>query len=151
METFLSSKFDEISIKKKSHPPVRKTRFWGTKKHFPDILVGTDTGGFESFRGELFVFVRNHVHAEGEFVYIGTLSAKIEDADLGVGDTTVETRFGVGLIFFPRTESHQHRPEKTFSRHQRRKVKAGLDMLRNSPCFCSIGNISLDDEPSFRF
>lgn len=40
------------------------------------------------------------MHAEGEFVYIGTLSAQIEDADLGVGHTTVETRFGVGLFFF---------------------------------------------------
>lgn len=97
METFLASKFDEIS---KNHTPIRKLGLadWELEP-FPHILVGADTGGFESFRRELFVFIRNHVNAEGEFVYIGTLSAQIEDANLGVGDTTVETRFRVGLFF----------------------------------------------------
>lgn len=70
----------------------------GTKQDFSHILVGADTGGFESFRRELFVFVRNHVDTEGKFVYIGTLSAQIEDANFGVRDTTVETRFWVGLF-----------------------------------------------------
>lgn len=37
---------------------------------------------------------------EGKFVYIGTLSAQIEDANFGVRDTTVETRFWVGLLIF---------------------------------------------------
>lgn len=70
----------------------------GTKQDFPHILVGTDTGGFESFRRELFVFVRNHMDTKGKFVYIGTLSAQIEDANFGVRDTTVESRFWVGLF-----------------------------------------------------
>ena len=35
--------------------------------------------------------------AEGELVNIRTLSAKIEDSDLRIGDTTVETGLGIGL------------------------------------------------------
>jgi len=37
--------------------------------------------------------------AEGELVDVGTLTAKIENSDLGVGDTTVVPRLGVGLVF----------------------------------------------------
>ena len=55
------------------------------------ILIGANTSGFESFRGELFVFIGDHVHAEGKFVDIGSLAAQIEDTDLGIGDTAVET------------------------------------------------------------
>lgn len=47
-----------------------------------DILVGADTGGFESFRGELLVLVGDQVAAEGELVDGGTLTAKIENTDL---------------------------------------------------------------------
>lgn len=102
METFLASKFDEISRKSHTHNPhVRRLGLGGglgNQIHFPHILVGADTGGFESFRRELLVLVRNHVDAQGEFVYIGTLSAQIEDTNLGVGDTAVETRFWIGLF-----------------------------------------------------
>lgn len=35
--------------------------------------------------------------AEGEFIDVGTLAAKIEDADFGVGHTTVEAGFRVWL------------------------------------------------------
>lgn len=62
-----------------------------------NVLVGADTGGFEGFGRELFVFVRDHVDAEGEFVNVGALAAKIEDADFGVGNTAVEAGFGVWL------------------------------------------------------
>jgi len=41
------------------------------------------------------------VDAEREFVDVRTLAAKVEDADLGVGHTTVEARLGVWL-------SHNH-------------------------------------------
>jgi len=58
-----------------------------------DVFVGADTGGFESFGGELFVFVRDHVDAEREIVNRGALPAQVEDADLGVWHTTIETRF----------------------------------------------------------
>lgn len=62
-----------------------------------DSLVGANTGGFESLRAQLFVLVGDHVDAEREVVDIGTLATEIEDANLGVGDTTVETRLGVRL------------------------------------------------------
>ena len=61
------------------------------------ILVGTDTGGFESFRGQLLVLVGDHVDAEGEFIDIGTFASQIEDADFGIGDTSIETRLGIWL------------------------------------------------------
>ena len=38
------------------------------------------------------------MHAAGELVDICTLAAQIEDADLGVGHTTVEARLGVGFV-----------------------------------------------------
>jgi hypothetical protein len=61
------------------------------------VLVGADAGCLEGFRAQLFVLIGNHVHAEREFVDIGTLASEIEDADLRVGYTTVETRLRVWL------------------------------------------------------
>lgn len=60
-----------------------------------NVLVGTDTGGFESFGGKLFVLVGNKVATEGEVVDRSLLSTEIVDPDLGVGDTTVVPRLGV--------------------------------------------------------
>lgn len=37
------------------------------------------------------------MNAEREVVNVGTLAAQVKDADLGVGDTTVEARLGVRL------------------------------------------------------
>lgn len=62
------------------------------------ILVGANTGGFESLRGQLLVLVGDHVHAGREVVDIGLLTSKIEDTDLWVRDTTVEPGLGVGLF-----------------------------------------------------
>ena len=62
-----------------------------------NALVGADTGGFESLRAQLFVLVRDEVDAEREVIDTGTLTAKIEDANLGVWYTTVEARLGVRL------------------------------------------------------
>jgi hypothetical protein len=62
-----------------------------------EVLVGADTGGLESLRAQLLVLVRHHVDAEREVIDGSALAAEIEDADLGVGDTTVEPRLGVGL------------------------------------------------------
>lgn len=62
------------------------------------VLVGTDTGSFESLRGQLLVLVGDHVHAQRELVNVGLLTTQIEDTDLGVGDTTVEPGLRVGLI-----------------------------------------------------
>jgi hypothetical protein len=70
METFLSCNLDEV-------------------------LVGANTGGLESLRGQLLVLVGDQVDAEGEVVDAGLLATEIEDADLGVGYTTVEPALGV--------------------------------------------------------
>jgi hypothetical protein len=59
------------------------------------VLVGANTSGFKGLRGHLFVLVGDQVDAEGELVNVGTLAAKVEDADFGVGYTTVEARLGV--------------------------------------------------------
>jgi hypothetical protein len=63
-----------------------------------EVLVGANTGGFESLRGQLLVFVGDHVHTGREVIDIGLLTSKIEDTDLWVGDTTVEAGLGVGLV-----------------------------------------------------
>jgi hypothetical protein len=62
-----------------------------------EVLVGTDTGSFESFGGKLFVFVGDHVDAQGEVVHGSLLTTQVEDTDLGVGNTTVEPGLRVRL------------------------------------------------------
>ena len=54
------------------------------------VLVAANTASFESLGGDLLVLVGEEVHAEGELGDVGLLAAKIEDADLSVGDTTAE-------------------------------------------------------------
>jgi hypothetical protein len=61
------------------------------------VLVGANTGGLKSLRAQLLILVGNEVNAEREVIDVGALSAKIEDSDLGVGDTTVEPRLGIRL------------------------------------------------------
>lgn len=62
-----------------------------------EVLVGADTGGFESLGAQLLVLVGDEVDAEREVIDTSTLSAKIEDSDLRVGDTTVEPGLGIRL------------------------------------------------------
>ena len=62
-----------------------------------EVLVGADAGGLEGLGAQLLVLIGDEVHAEREVVHVGTLAAEIEDADLGVGNTTVEPRLGVRL------------------------------------------------------
>jgi hypothetical protein len=64
-----------------------------------DILVGANTGGFESLRAQLFILVGDEVDAERELVDVGTLTTEIVDTDLSVGYTAVEAGLGVGLSF----------------------------------------------------
>ena len=47
-----------------------------------NIFIGTDTGSFKCFGGELLVFVGNQMAAEGEFIDRGTFPSKIENANL---------------------------------------------------------------------
>lgn len=61
------------------------------------VLVGANTGGFESLGAQLLILVGDEVDAERELVDVGALTTEVEDANLGVGDTTVEAGLGVGL------------------------------------------------------
>jgi len=62
------------------------------------VLVGLNTGGFKSFRGDLFDFTGDDVDGGGELFDVSTASTEIVGADLGIGDTTAETRLGVRLV-----------------------------------------------------
>ena len=74
-----------------------------------EVLVGADAGGLEGLGAQLLILVGDKVDAEGEVVDVGTLATQVEDADLGVGDTTVEPRLGVRLesILLAFTDSHR--------------------------------------------
>lgn len=72
METFLAGKLDKI-------------------------LVGANTGSLQGLGAQLLQLVGNEVDAEREVIDGGTLAAEIEDANLGVGHTTVEARLRVRL------------------------------------------------------
>lgn len=65
-----------------------------------EVLVGANTGGLEGLGAQLLILVGDEVDAEREVVDVGTLAAKIKDANLGVGYTTVEPRLGERL--YPR-------------------------------------------------
>ena len=62
-----------------------------------EVLVGANTGGLEGLRAQLLILVGDHVDAEREVIDGSALAAKIEDTNLGVGDTTVEARLRVRL------------------------------------------------------
>lgn len=62
-----------------------------------EVLVGANTGGLKGLRAQLLILVGDHVDAEREVIDGSALAAKIEDANLGVGDTTVEARLRVRL------------------------------------------------------
>ena len=63
-----------------------------------EVLVGANTGGLKGLRAQLLILVGDEVNAEREVIDVSTLAAKVEDSDLGVGDTTVESRLGIRLL-----------------------------------------------------
>jgi len=63
-----------------------------------EVLVGANASGFQSLRAQLLILVGDEVDAQREVIDSSTLSAKIEDSNLGVGHTTVEARLGVRLV-----------------------------------------------------
>ena len=65
--------------------------------HLLYVLVGADTGGFESLGTQLLILVGDEVDAAWELVDVGALAAEIEDADLWVWHTTVEAGLWVWL------------------------------------------------------
>jgi hypothetical protein len=62
------------------------------------VLVCANTGSFESLGTQLFVLVGDHVDAERELVDICLLATEIEDTNLRVGYTTVESGLWVRLV-----------------------------------------------------
>jgi len=62
------------------------------------VLVGANTSGFQSLGTQLFIFVGNQVNAERELVDIRLLSAKVENTNLRVGYTTVESGLRIWLV-----------------------------------------------------
>jgi len=62
------------------------------------VLVGANTSGFQSLGAQLFILVGDQVDAERELIDVCALTAKIENTNLRVGDTTVETRLGIWLV-----------------------------------------------------
>lgn len=63
------------------------------------VFVAANTTGFQSFGAELFIFIGDEMNAQWEVLDECSFSAQIEDANLGVGNTTTETRFRVRLVF----------------------------------------------------
>ena len=56
-----------------------------------NVLVCANTSGFESLGAQLLILVGDQVHTAWEFVDVCALAAKIEDTDLWVWHTTVES------------------------------------------------------------
>lgn len=94
-----------------------------------EVLVGANTGGLERLGGQLLVLVGDQVNAEREVVYVGLLATKVENADLGIGDTTVEPALGV---------LQPSQPIILPSRYFHCDVRA---------CSCSSGSNGRDGEP----
>jgi hypothetical protein len=61
-------------------------------------LVGGDTAGLKSLRGELLELIGDKVDDEGEVLDAGPLVTDVVDTDLGVGDTTAVPRLDVRLV-----------------------------------------------------
>jgi hypothetical protein len=63
------------------------------------VLVSGNTGGFEGLGGELLLLSRNEMDASRESLPSELLHSTIVHTELGVGYTSVESRFGVRLVF----------------------------------------------------
>lgn len=72
-----------------------------------EVLIGAYTGGLESLGAQLLILVGDEVDTEGKVIDTGTLATQVEDADLGVGNTAVESRLGIRL---PRKKSRVSKP-----------------------------------------
>jgi len=62
------------------------------------VLVASNTGSFESLRGDLLLLVADQMDARWELVESGLLFTDIVNSELGVGHTTVESGFRVWLV-----------------------------------------------------
>lgn len=62
------------------------------------VLVASNTGGLKGGGGDLLLLVGHKVSNEREHIYSGFLGTAVEDSDLGIGDTSAESRLDVRLI-----------------------------------------------------
>ena len=62
------------------------------------VLVASNTGSLEGLGGNLLLLVANQMDAGGESVVSSLLLTDVVDSELGVGDSTVESRLGVRLV-----------------------------------------------------
>lgn len=77
-----------------SHSQVERI----STRHLGDVLVGTDTSGFQSLRGQLFNLVGHQVDTQWEVIDRGLLSTQVVDSDLRVWDSSVVSRLWVRLV-----------------------------------------------------
>ena len=62
------------------------------------VLVGSNSGGFKSFRSDLLLFVTNKMDASWEKSVSSLLLTAIVHSNLGVWDTSVESGFWIRLV-----------------------------------------------------
>jgi hypothetical protein len=62
------------------------------------VFVGSDTGSFKSFRGDLLLLVGNKMDAHWELIPTGLLRSSVIDSDFGVRHSTIEARLWIWLI-----------------------------------------------------
>jgi hypothetical protein len=65
------------------------------------VLVAANTSSLKSFGRQLLQLIRHKMDTQRELVNTGLLTSQIVDPDLGVGDTTTETGFGVRFVLLP--------------------------------------------------
>jgi hypothetical protein len=66
--------------------------------HLGHVLVGTDTGSLERLGTDLFVLVGDHDDVDWEVHDVRLLVTEIENSNLGIWNTSVESRFWVRLV-----------------------------------------------------
>ena len=62
------------------------------------VLVSGNTGGLKGLGGELLLLSGNEMDTSGELLPSPLLHTTVVHTELGVGDTSVESRFGVRLV-----------------------------------------------------
>ena len=62
------------------------------------VFVSSNTGGFESLRGDLLLLARDEMDAVRELVVESLLSSDVVNSELGVRDTSIVARLGETLV-----------------------------------------------------
>jgi hypothetical protein len=62
------------------------------------VLVRADAAGLQRLGGELLMLAGDQVDTQGELIDVRALATQIEDADLGIGNTSHVPRLRVRLV-----------------------------------------------------